>query len=222
MTAQGDDRLRVAVVEDQPLYRAMLTRTLESYDTLRVVAALGSVTEARQVLTPGVAQVAILDVDLPDGNGIALGVQLRRLQADLGILLLSAHDAMDLLLDLPRDVNRGWCYLSKTSSTSEELLVDAVHAAARGQTVLDPALLARVRPRRGSAVAGLTDRQFEVLRLLAQGLSNAGIGERLRITEKSVQNHVNAIYGVLGIDAGRDRNARVLATLRLLEETGPA
>jgi DNA-binding NarL/FixJ family response regulator len=214
--------LRVGVVEDQPLYRAMLARTLEANERLHVVASVGTVAEARAALVPGVADVAVLDIDLPDGNGIALGVQLRRAQPGLGILLLSAHDAMDLLLDLPRDVSHGWGYLSKTSSTSEAFLVEAVLAAARRQTVLDPALLAGMRPRRGSDVARLTDRQFEVLRLLAQGLSNAGIAERLTITEKSVQNHVNAIYATLDIDADREHNPRVRATLRLLEETGPA
>ena len=214
--------LRVAVVEDQPLYRAMLARTLEANDDLSVVASVGTVADARAAIRPGTADVAILDIDLPDGNGIALGVQLRRLAPHLGILLLSAHDAMDLLLDLPPDVSSGWGYLSKGSSTSEQFLVDAVRAAARGQTILDPALLAGMRPRRGSDVARLTGRQFEVLRLVAQGLSNAGIGERLAITEKSVQNHLNAIYAALGIDTDRTQNPRVRATLLLLEETGSA
>ena len=222
MNPARDHALRVAVVEDQPLYRVMLARALEARGDLRVVAGAGTVAEALSVITPGIADVVILDIDLPDGNGIALGVQLRRRQPRLGILLLSAHDAMDLLLDLPPDVSNGWCYLSKTSSTSEDVLVNAVHAAARGQTVLDPSLLARMTPRRGSAVASLTDRQFEVLRLLAQGLSNSGIADRLEIAEKSVQNHVNAIYAALGIDADRDHNARVRATLRLIEETGTA
>jgi DNA-binding NarL/FixJ family response regulator len=214
--------LRVGVVEDQPLYRAMLARTLEAHERLHVVASVGTVAQARAALAGAAADVVVLDIDLPDGNGIALGVQLRRAQPGLGILLLSAHDAMDLLLDLPKDVSQGWGYLSKTSSTSEAFLVEAVLAAARRQTVLDPALLAGMRPRRGSDVARLTDRQFEVLRLLAQGLSNAGIAERLTITEKSVQNHVNAIYATLDIDADREHNPRVRATLRLLEETGPA
>lgn len=222
MNPIGTAPLRVAVVEDQPLYRAMLARTLEAHDRLHVVASVGTVAEARAAVAALPVDVALLDIDLPDGNGIALGVQLRRAHPRLGILLLSAHDAMDLLLDLPRDVSQGWGYLSKTSATSETFLVEAVTAAARGQTVLDPALLAGMHPRRGSDVARLTDRQFEVLRLLAQGLSNVGIAERLNITEKSVQNHVNAIYATLDIDAGREHNPRVRATLRLLEETGPA
>ena len=213
--------LRVALVEDQPLFRSMLERVLRDAIGIEVVLAVGTVDEARRVLTPGVVDVVVLDIDLPDGNGIALGVTLRRSQPELGVLLLSAHDAMDLLLDLPRDVAHGWCYLSKTSTTSEAALLHAVRAAAAGETVLDPALLERVAPRAGSAVARLTARQYEVLRLLAQGLSNAGIGERLEITEKSVQNHVYAVYATLGIDAEPARNPRVSAALRLLEETGP-
>ncbi len=222
MSVPTTDPVRVAVVEDQPLFRSMLERMLDDTPGLHVVAAVGTVTEATRVLRPGMAHVAVLDIDLPDGNGIALGVTLRRAQPDLGILLLSAHDAMDLLLDLPRDVAAGWGYLSKTSSTSEEVLVAAVRAAAVGETVLDPALLARMTPRAGSAVARLTDRQYDVLRLLAAGLSNAGIGTRLGITEKSVQNHVNAMYATLGIDTDPSRNPRVSAALRLLEETGPS
>ena len=99
MNPTRDHALRVAVVEDQPLYRAMLARALESRGDLRVVAGAGTVAEALAVIAPGTADAVILDIDLPDGNGIALGVQLRRRQPHLGILLLSAHDAMDLLLE---------------------------------------------------------------------------------------------------------------------------
>jgi DNA-binding NarL/FixJ family response regulator len=222
MSTPAEPEIRIAVVEDQPLFRSMLERSLEEQPGLHVVLSVATVTEALRALRPGSADVAVLDIDLPDGNGISLGVTLRRRIPTLGILLLSAHDAMDLLLDLPADVASGWSYLSKTSSTSEELLVSAVRATAVGETVLDPALLARVTPRAGSDVARLTQRQYEVLRLLASGLSNAGIGERLGITEKSVQNHVNGLYATLGIDADPARNPRVTAALRLLEESGPA
>ncbi|WP_426594318.1 response regulator [Cellulomonas sp. McL0617] len=221
MSTPSHQPIRVAVVEDQPLFRSMLEHTLSSTLGLDVVVAIGTATEAARMIRPGLVDVAILDIDLPDGNGIALGVTLRRRMPDLGILLLSAHDAMDLLLDLPPDVAAGWGYLSKNSSTSEAVLVGAVRAAAVGETVLDPALLARMTPRAGSAVARLTDRQYEVLRLLAAGLSNAGIGDRLGITEKSVQNHVNGMYATLGIDSDPKRNPRVSAALRLLEQTGP-
>jgi len=220
MTTQPQDPIRLGIVEDQPLFRSMLEFTLASVEGIKVVAAVGTVREAEQRLTPGAVDVALLDIDLPDGNGIALGVILRRKQPGLGILLLSAHDSMDLLLDLPPDVRNGWSYLSKTSSTSTATLVAAVRASAAGQTTLDSALIDRKKPRAGTAVARLTDRQYAVLRLLAQGRSNAGIGESLGITEKSVQNHINAIYGTLEIDTDPTRNPRVSAALRLLEETG--
>ena len=220
---QTDHRLiRVGIVEDQPLFRSMLELTLAGVPGVQVVAAVGTVAAANQAFRPGRVDVALLDIDLPDGNGIALGVTLRRAQPRLGILLLSAHDAMDLLLDLPPDVASGWSYLSKTSSTSTDELVHAVRATAAGHTTLDPALLDRLEPRAGSSVARLTDRQYRVLRLLARGLSNAGIGEELGIAEKSVQNHINTIYAALGIDADPARNPRVTAALRLLEEIGPA
>jgi DNA-binding NarL/FixJ family response regulator len=220
MTTQSQDPIRLGIVEDQPLFRSMLEFTLASVEGIKVVAAVGTVREAEQRLTPGAVDVALLDIDLPDGNGIALGVILRRKQPGLGILLLSAQDSMDLLLDLPPDVRNGWSYLSKTSSTSTATLVAAVRASAAGETTLDSALIDRKKPRAGTAVARLTDRQYAVLRLLAQGRSNAGIGEGLGITEKSVQNHINAIYGTLEIDTDPTRNPRVSAALRLLEETG--
>lgn len=214
--------IRVAIIEDQPLFRSMLEVALGSEDTLTVAASCGTVTEANRALATTKVDVALIDIDLPDGNGIALGVTLRRKLPEVGILLLSAHDAMDLLLDLPTDVSSGWSYLSKTSSTDSHTLVRAIEVAAAGGTTLDPALLNRMQPRAGTSVERLTDRQYKVLQLLAQGLSNAGIGEELGITEKSVQNHINALYANLGIDSDPSRNPRVTAALRLLEETGPA
>ena len=214
--------VRVAIVEDQPLFRNMLEVALESEDSLTVIASCATVGEANRAFANEGVDVAVIDIDLPDGNGIALGVTLRRKLPDVGILLLSAHDAMDLLLDLPPDVASGWSYLSKNSSTDKRTLVRAIEVAASGGTTLDPALLGRMQPRAGTAVERLTDRQYKVLRLLAQGLSNAGIGEELGITEKSVQNHINALYSNLGIDADPSRNPRVTAALRLLEETGPS
>lgn len=220
MTPTRSPIVRVGIVEDQPLFRSMLEVIVAGAPGLRVVAAVGSVDQAHIALRPRAVDVVVMDIDLPDGNGIALGVTMRRAQPDLSILLLSALDAMDLLLDLPADVKSGWSYLSKTSSINSEALVSAVRAAARGETTLDPALLDRMLPRVGSAVARLTDRQYAVLRLLAEGLSNAGIGLRLKITEKSVQNHINGIYAGLRIDADPARNPRVSAALRLIEETG--
>lgn len=212
--------VRVAVVEDHTLFRSMLDHVVSTTDGLQLVASCATVTQARAAITPGSIDVALLDVDLPDGNGIALGVLLCRADPKISIVLLSAQDALGLMLDLPRDVSGSWSYLSKTSTTDSDALVRAIRVAARGGSTLDPALLRRMHPRVGTKVAQLTARQYAVLRLLASGLSNVGIARELEITEKSVQNHVNAVYATLGIDASPERNPRVTAALRLIEETG--
>lgn len=220
MKSDLDRKIRVAVVEDQTMFRSMLEHAIEHAPGFALVASSATVTEARAAIQPGKADVALLDIDLPDGNGIALGVLLRRADPRLAIVLLSAHDAMDLILDLPHDVAGRWSYLSKTSSMDNKSLLVAIRHAAAGGTTLDPALLDRITPRKGTSVSRLTQRQYEILRLLSSGLSNGGIATKLAITEKSVQNHVNAMYATLGINADPNQNPRVRAALRLLEETG--
>jgi len=215
----SDDELRIAVVEDQPLYRSMLVTLLEAQPGVSVVAVASGASEARQVISAGEVDVAIVDVELGDGNGIGLGVSLRRTDERLGILLLSSHDVMSLLLDLPSDQTLGWSYLSKNSSTTISTLMHALRETAAGGTVLDPELVDRATPRSGSAIAVLSPRQYQVLQLLAQGLSNAGIAERLEISSRSVENHLNSIYATLGIEASSTHNPRVAAVLQFIEES---
>jgi DNA-binding NarL/FixJ family response regulator len=219
MDRVGQAVIRVAVVEDQPLYRQMLASTLSSTPRLRVVAVAGSAGEARVTVRVDAIDVALLDIRLGDGSGIDLGVALREANPRIGILLLSATDALHTLLDLPRSVSQGWSYLSKTSSLSLPTLVRAIEYTAEGRTVLDPELVGKRRPRRGSGLSRLSPRQFEVLRLLAEGLSNAGIASRLGVAPRSVDNHINAIYAELGLASGGVVNPRVGAALRFIEES---
>ncbi|WP_066463205.1 response regulator [Sanguibacter suarezii] len=216
----SDKAVRVAVVEDQTLFRSLLDHIITTTEGVELAVSCGTMTQARTLITPGSVDVALLDVDLPDGNGIALGVMLCRADPAIKVVLLSAQDAIGLMLDLPRGIAGTWSYLSKTSTNDSGALVHAIKVAATGGSTLDPALLRRMHPRVGTKVAELTARQYAVLRLLASGLSNAGIARELEITEKSVQNHVNAVYATLGIDASPERNPRVTAALRLIEETG--
>lgn len=209
--------VRIALVDDQQLFREMLSSVLGAHPAVRITAVAEGAAQARELIRPGEVDVAILDVDLVDGNGVGLGVQLRRADDRLGIMLLSSQDVMELLLDLPLDVRRGWSYLSKTSSLSTETLVDAVLATARGETVLDAQLVARATPRSGSTVSRLSPRQFEVLQLVAQGYSNQGVAELLGLSPRSIENHLNLIYSVLELPEGH--NSRVSAVLRLIEET---
>jgi DNA-binding NarL/FixJ family response regulator len=217
VTASPSPKTRIAVVEDQALYREMIAATLGQRPEIEVVVTADGARQGRELITAGSADVAVLDVDLADGNGLALGIQLRRADPAIGILLLSAQDVMGVLLDLPADVRRGWSYLSKSSALSTDSLVAAIQATANGVTVLDPELLHRARPREGSAVSQLSERQYEVLQSVAQGDSNAVVADRLGIAVRSVEAHLGMIYATLNIPEGQ--NARVTAVLRLLEET---
>jgi DNA-binding NarL/FixJ family response regulator len=181
--------IRVAVVEDQPLYRSMLVTLLSAEADIEVVVVASGSGEARKVIHPG-----IIDVVLGDGNGLGLGVSLRKAEPQLGILLLSNFDVMALLVDLPENEAKAWSYLSKTSSTTPSILVDAVRQTAAGGNVLDAELVQKSIPRTGSALSALSPRQYQVMQLVAQGLSNAAIADTLSLSRRSLENHLNTIY----------------------------
>lgn len=209
--------VRVAVVEDQQLFRDLLVTSLGESSRIDVVAEAGTVRDARDRIKPGEVDVAILDVELPDGNGLGLGISLKRNDPNLAIVTLSVLDLIEPYLGIPTAERGTWSYLSKASAVSIEALVDVVERTARGESVIDPALLQRSTPRPGSAVAALTTRQYEVLRMVARGLSNQSIADSLGIASNSVVNHLSAIYATLGVAEGQ--NARVSATLEFLTNT---
>ena len=213
------DLLPIAIVEDQALFRSMLRTSLSAQGGIRVAMAAGSAAEARQAFVVGSIRVAILDVGLTDGNGIDLGIELRRLDPHLRILLLSAQNAMDAIADLPPDVSRGWSYLSKTSTANVTTLARAVRATAQGMTVLDPGLVASSVPSRGSTLSRLTKRQYEILQQVALGLSNQSIADHFGIAARSVHNHLTGIYAALGIEQNGQENQRVTAVLRFISES---
>jgi DNA-binding NarL/FixJ family response regulator len=212
--------IRVAIVEDHVLYRDLLESSLQSTPDIEVVVSVSGSTEAKQLIVAGNVDVAILDIELADGNGIGLGVTLRRNDPNLGILLLSGRDMIELLLGLPEEQRHGWSYLSKSSSASLETLLDVIRHTAAGKSVIDPALIDRSRARPGTPVSSLTRRQFEILRMVARGLSNQAIADEIGIAANSVVNHLSSIYSALGIAEGS--NARVSAVLEFLSDTARA
>jgi len=218
----ADKVIRVVVVEDQALFRSLLGDLIRSEDGFALVGSTGSVVEARALAAAHDVDVMLLDVELPDGNGFALGRSLRAARPGLGVVLLSGHDVMELLLALPDDERAGWSYLSKVSSTSRATLLRALRASARGASVLDPALLSRLTPRRGSPLAELTQRQLHALRLLAEGLSNPAIAREMDISRHSVDNLLNGVYSVLGVRDDGDVNSRVAAALHLVRDGATA
>lgn len=218
-TVGGLRELRLAVVDDQPLYRQMLASLLRGVPGVRSVVEASTAAEARRRIRPAEVDVAVIDIELGDGDGIELGRELRAADPELAVVLLSAVDSMHRFLRLGRAEVRGWSYLSKTSSLTSGALMTAIRATLDGRTVLDPALVAARTARRSSPVDALSRRQYEVLVALSSGLTNAAIAEQLGIAVRSVDNHVNALYGALGLRSDGARNPRVDATLLFLEHT---
>lgn len=177
--------VRVAVVEDESLMRWMVRKIVESRADMRLVHEASGFAEARELIQPGTTDVVVMDIDLGDGNGIALSTLLQERDPRLGILLFSAHDVMDLVLTVRGTARRPWSYLSKKSSLEPVTLARAIHATASGEVVLDPELIERSRARKGSALAGLTEGQTKVLRLAAEGYSNAYIAKTLQLSPRS-------------------------------------
>jgi len=209
--------IRVAIVEDQVLMLDLLATTLRREPELEVVFTASTVAQARALFDESEVDVAVIDIDLPDGNGVGLGVALSREFPRPAIVLLSANDMLELFQGLPGEVRATWSYLSKTSTTDSSVLVRTILATAHGQSVIDPALVDRSTPRLGSRVSTLTPRQFDVLRCLARGLSNQAIADDLNMGLNSVVNHLTAIYATLGIPD--DANPRVHAVLEFLKDT---
>ncbi|HEY0216348.1 MAG TPA: response regulator transcription factor [Cellulomonas sp.] len=210
--------LRVGIVEDEALMRSVLTDILNAEPNIEVLHAADGFEQGKELLAPGSVDIAVVDVDLGDGNGVALAVQLQRADPRLSVLLLSGHDVMDLVLSVRSQVARPWSYLSKRTSLDRTTLVRAIVATARGQVVLDPALMRRSRPADDSRLAALTESQMAVLRLVAEGFSNQAVADLLGLSPRSVENHLVSIYKQLGVGSG-DSNPRVTAVLSFLQQS---
>src|SRR5579884_963626 len=213
---------RVVVVEDEGLYRDLIRIALAQHPRIEVVGAYGDA-ETALAEVPGLEpDVAILDIELSGPmNGVQLGLRLRRDLPAVGVVLLSNHRDPEFVSSLSPETIAGWSYLLKKSVGDVESLWLAIEGAAAGMVVLDPELVTEMRPRHNSSVSRLAPRQREILGLIAQGLSNATIAQRLTLSEKSVENQINLVYQNLGIQrsGGAGNHPRVTAVLRYLQES---
>lgn len=212
-----DDRpIRVAVVDDHPIVRAGIRAVLAPAADLDVVAEGASGHDALRLVDESNPDVLILDVNLPGINGLEVTRRLRSRGDPIPIVILSVYNDSQTVLGLLEAGASG--YVVKEEAL--ELLPNAVRAAARGETWLSPAVAGGVVRRAVSQGSGdaclapaagdgrgppppssLTPREIEVLRLLAQGLDNATIAQRLVLTKRTVQNHISIIYAKLGVSS---------------------
>jgi DNA-binding NarL/FixJ family response regulator len=214
--------IRVALVEDEALFRDLVRIVLSQSPRLAVVGDFADGERALAAIPRLAPDVVVLDLELGSGiHGIQLGLELRRQLPRLGIVLLSNHEDLRLLASLPRSDLTGWSYLLKKAVGDTGALVRAIERTAAGFVALDSQLIARLRPRPDGVLARLTPRQREIVALIAQGFTNATIAERLGLAEKSVENQTSLLYQHLEVDhADAAVHPRVSAVLTYLRESG--
>lgn len=195
--------IRVVLVEDHGLVRSGLRHLLEARGPIHVVGEVGTGQEALALLEAVEADVAILDVSLPDCTGIELCRTLRERFPKLRLLALSMHEDLEYVRGFLQAGGQG--YVSKAAVDQE--LLDAVLALARGERYLNPALamrLAMEMVREEGEEEPLSPREEEVLRLLAKGLSHKEVAEHLSISEKTVATYRERGMEKLGLKSRSD------------------
>lgn len=210
--------LRVLLVDDDPFTRVTLVTTLRSLGCT-VVGDAESVSAGLRLSRVVQADVAVVDLDLGEGpTGIDLARRLRRDNPRLAIVMLSTYEEPRLMGHNQPALPEGTVYLVKRTITDPEVLERALHLA------MNPDEQAQVRgnPRNagGSALAGLSDQQIEIMRLIAAGLTNAEIAKRRVINERSVEKAIARLARHFDLPASRETNQRVLLSQMYFQLTG--
>jgi DNA-binding NarL/FixJ family response regulator len=205
--------IRVAIVDDQAIVRAGLARILSPADGFEVVAECVDGRRAVEELPALRPDVVLMDIRMPALDGIAATAKLRGLDEPLEVLVLTTFGEDEVLWGA---IEAGAAGFVLKDSTAEDLIA-AVRAVAGGAAWFDPAVAPRLLERYRRVVAPaardaarldlLTDREHDVLRLMARGATNAEIGATLFVAEATVKTHVGSIFGKLGV---RDRAAAIV------------
>jgi two-component system, NarL family, response regulator DevR len=206
------DPIRVFLLDDHEVVRRGLRDLLEGEGDIEIVGESGTAREATARIPALRPDVAVLDARLPDGSGIDVCRDVRSTDPSIKALILTSYDDDEALFAAIMAGAAG--YVLKQIGAGD--LVDSVRRVAAGQSLIDPQLMARVleRVRNGppehEELAGLTDQERKILALIAEGMTNRQIGERLFLAEKTVKNYVSSILSKLGLE--RRTQAAVLAS----------
>jgi two-component system response regulator DevR len=213
-------RVTVVLVDDHEVVRRGVRDLLSVEPDIDVVGEAASVAEALARIPALRPDVAVLDVRLPDGNGVALCRDLKSVLPDLNVLMLTSFSDDDALFDAILAGASG--YVLKHIGGDD--LVDAVRLVGNGGSLLDPAVTAQVLerlrtpPREDATLASLTDQERRVLDLIAEGLTNRQIGERMFLAEKTVKNYVSSLLAKLGLER---RTQAAVYGARVLDDKRP-
>ncbi len=211
-------RPRVVIAEDSVLLLAGLTKLLESAG-FEVAATAGDASELLAAVEREQPDLVIADVRMPPSHtdeGVRAALVIRSQWPDIAILVLSQYVEERYAADLLSANTRGVGYLLKDRVADVAEFLDALRRVAAGGTALDPEVVAQLLVRRGDPLHDLTQRERDVLAMMAEGRSNTEIGAALTVTDSAVSKHINSIFAKLGLHPGDVGHRRVLAVLRYL------
>ncbi|GAA4093381.1 response regulator transcription factor [Actinomadura miaoliensis] len=214
-TADKNQIIRVFLLDDHEVVRRGVAALLSAEDDIEIVGEAGSADQALARIPAARPHVAVLDVRLPDGDGVSVCREIRSRRPEIACLMLTSFDDEDALFDAVMAGAAG--YVLKQIHGSD--LVGAVRTVASGQSLLDPRstqrMLRRLRERqeRKDPLAALSDQERQILELIGEGLTNRQIGERMFLAEKTVKNYVSNLFAKLGMSR-RTQAAALAAQLR--------
>jgi DNA-binding NarL/FixJ family response regulator len=218
--------VRVVVADDEALLREGLVHLL-THAGFEVIGTASDAPGLLRLVQTRLPDLALIDIKMPpdyNQEGIVAAREIRRRFPDVGVLMLShyleSRYAMSLIEELPERSG----YLLKDRVSESGVLTDALRRIAQGECVIDPTIVSRlVRHRRNvGPLSALTKRERDILELMAEGHSNQGICERLVLSPKTVEGHVNNLFRKLDIGHAPEYHRRVLAVLTFLRARGAA
>jgi DNA-binding NarL/FixJ family response regulator len=222
MTAGSTTTARVTVAEDSVLLREGLSRLLTEAG-FEVVDAVGDGESLLRSVGAQQPDVVVADVRMPpthSDEGLRAALVIRSRWPEVAVLVLSQYVEERYATELLAGDTRGVGYLLKDRVADVETFVEALHRVRAGGTALDPEVVSQIfaRSRRAAPLAALTRRERDVLALMAEGRSNAGIAAELVVSEGAVEKHISGIFGKLALPAAATDHRRVLAVLKYLED----
>jgi DNA-binding NarL/FixJ family response regulator len=217
--------IRIVVGEDNLLALEAISRVIEYEEDIEIVASASDLATLRRAVEDERPDVVLTDIQMPPtltDEGIRLANDLRTTHPEIGVVILSQHAEPFYATELLAAGSDRRAYLLKERVKHRSEIGRAVREVADGGSVVDPrivdVLLASKRLRNATRLESLTAREDEVLRLLAEGLSNAGIGAELGITTRAVERHVHSIFSKLSLGDSAQHNNRVRAALLYLAD----
>ncbi len=212
---EAGETIRVFLLDDHEVVRRGVAALLSAEDDIEIVGEAGTADHALARIPAARPDVAVLDVRLPDGDGVSVCREIRSQLPDLACLMLTSFDDEDALFEAVMAGAAG--YVLKQIHGSD--LVGAVRTVATGQSLLDPRSTARMlqrlrdRQEKQDPLKALTDQERHIFDLIGEGLTNRQIGERLFLAEKTVKNYISSIFAKLGMSR-RTQAAALAAQLK--------